>query len=342
MSSASARAEARRRAILSRGSDRLAKLTTSARGEDAPRYMSESTGIRSTSRTFLGEDTADMPVPKPLTPDESQASSSAPSASRSTTSTTTATNPVEAAAGLGLGRLPTPDPSVWSPEQQQQFMRALMGAAAMPPQGQGTGQTPLQSPLGDPNAPIDPSLPPMDNPLAAMLFPQGPGFNPSKSPVQEAAPPQPPSKFQRLMPLVHLLAMWCLLAYFIFYFEPKAYVEQAGFVDGANQWSRWANLIRTSPTAATITKVFKVQLVPFFWAFLTLEVMLHSLRIFSKSDKIQPPTLLALALPHIPAPFPSIIINSLKYWRMLSLFLDDIAGLVVGLGFIIYFAGFLS
>lgn len=36
MSTAAARAEARRKAILSRGTDRLAKLTTSARGEDAP------------------------------------------------------------------------------------------------------------------------------------------------------------------------------------------------------------------------------------------------------------------------------------------------------------------
>jgi hypothetical protein len=33
--SAAARAEARRKAILSRGTDRLAKLTTSGRGEDA-------------------------------------------------------------------------------------------------------------------------------------------------------------------------------------------------------------------------------------------------------------------------------------------------------------------
>jgi hypothetical protein len=36
---AAARAEARRKAILSRGTDRLAKLTTSARGEDAPAYL---------------------------------------------------------------------------------------------------------------------------------------------------------------------------------------------------------------------------------------------------------------------------------------------------------------
>jgi hypothetical protein len=37
--SAASRAEARRQAILSRGTDRLAKLTTSARGENAPAYM---------------------------------------------------------------------------------------------------------------------------------------------------------------------------------------------------------------------------------------------------------------------------------------------------------------
>jgi GET complex subunit GET2 len=35
MSTAAAKAEARRKAILARGNDRLAKLTTSARGEDA-------------------------------------------------------------------------------------------------------------------------------------------------------------------------------------------------------------------------------------------------------------------------------------------------------------------
>lgn len=37
--SATARAEARRKAILGRGTDRLSKLTTTARGEDAPAYL---------------------------------------------------------------------------------------------------------------------------------------------------------------------------------------------------------------------------------------------------------------------------------------------------------------
>lgn len=43
MSSAAARAEARRKAILARGGDRLAKLTSSARGEDASTYLHDGT-----------------------------------------------------------------------------------------------------------------------------------------------------------------------------------------------------------------------------------------------------------------------------------------------------------
>lgn len=73
--SAAARAEARKRAILSRGGDRLAKLTSSARGEDAPAFvhdgpwsytflivilcMSRSSGIvsyRSSSRILSQQD----------------------------------------------------------------------------------------------------------------------------------------------------------------------------------------------------------------------------------------------------------------------------------------------
>jgi len=52
--------------------------------------------------------------------------------------------------------------------------------------------------------------------------------------------------------------------------------------------------------------------------------------------------LLAMALPHLPPPFPSIIVNSLKYMQMGSLFLDDLAGLVVGIGFIVYFSGWFA
>jgi len=104
-------------------------------------------------------------------------------------------------------------------------------------------------------------------------------------------------------------------------------------------WRRWANLGRGSPALVDTLERFRVQIVPFFWAFTTLQIALHSLRIVSGFDSVQPPTLLAMVLPHLPSPLPSIITNGLKYMQMGSLFLDDLAGLIVGLGFIVYFSG---
>ncbi|KAH6917730.1 hypothetical protein BKA70DRAFT_1395396 [Coprinopsis sp. MPI-PUGE-AT-0042] len=373
--SAAARAEARRKAILSRGGDRLAKLTTSARGEEGP-LLNDPTGIRSTSRNFIGEDSSDMPAPKPFidnsaTPSPQPTRSSLPSHPRSSSSTASSRTAFENGAA--------PDPSVWSPEQQRQFMQALMGASAAA--GGHASQMPaeLQTPIvgmggGDASDPIDPTLPPLDNPLAAMLFPQGfPGAQQGRGaspfgggaggspdggmgdmglgplgalmnmsggmggmggPQGPEPQAEPPTRLQKFLPLVHLVATWSLLAYFVLFFEPRTYAETGGFIEG---------LLGNKPAfEATVVGLFKVHVVPFFWAFLTLQVTLHSMRIFTKNDTVQPPALLALALPHIPPPFPSIIINSLKYIRMISSFLDDIAILVVGLGLVVYLGSLFS
>jgi hypothetical protein len=52
--------------------------------------------------------------------------------------------------------------------------------------------------------------------------------------------------------------------------------------------------------------------------------------------------LLSLALPHLPAPIPSLILNGMKYSQMFSVILDDVAGLVVTLGLLIWVAGLIS
>ncbi|KAG6886558.1 hypothetical protein C0992_003383 [Termitomyces sp. T32_za158] len=327
--SASARAEARRKAILSRGSDRLAKLTTSARGDD-PAYIHPGpclilhfrpiahspadppvSTVRKTSSNFLGEEPAMPTPPNRLSPGP------------------------EPASPPNLFTAP-PDPSVWSEQQQQQFLQALM-AGTRPPEA-----VPEM-------APIDAQRPPLDNPLAAMLFPQGqsafPQFSPAgmegKTPA--AAVPALPTRLQKLMPFVHLLSMWALLAYFVFYMEPRLWTES--FVDAGGQkfeiWRRWAELGRTTKLE-DVALMLRIQVLPFFWAFMTLQIALHSVRIFSGFDAVQPPTLLAFVLPHLPPPLPSIIVNGLKYLQMGSLFLDDLAGLLVGIGFIIMFSGWFT
>ncbi|RDB24603.1 hypothetical protein Hypma_008217 [Hypsizygus marmoreus] len=333
--SAAARAEARRKAILSRGSDRLAKLTTSARGEDAPAYMHEDPPLPNLSTSlssFIGEESPMPTPPTRLSPSPS------PRAHRAS-STAEPRNPF---AGMGFEPGTTPDPSVWSEQQQQQFLQALMAASPMSRSPESLpGLTPTD---------VDPTLPPMDNPFAAMLFPQGaggggfpPGFGAAgKMPAgPDATVEKPPTRLQKLMPFVHLITVWCLLAYFVLWKEPQIYGEVGGNVVGAGLWRRWAELGRSTPLG-DVAQILKVQVVPFFWAFTTLQIVLHSVRIFSGFDAVQPPTLLAIALPHLPPPLPSVIVNALKYLQMGSLFLDDLSGLIVGLGFIVMFSGWLA
>jgi len=163
------------------------------------------------------------------------------------------------------------DPSVWLPEQQQQFMQALMNAS-----GASFPQTP---PFGEFR---DSSTPPMDNPLAALMGPQmgadGPGINSMFSPFGPGMdgkfkpvavePPKEKTKLQKLMPLLHLIAMWCLLAYFVLWAEPLAYTESVTEELGMNavgMWRRWANLGQKSSLIENIARRFTVQVVVCFF-----------------------------------------------------------------------------
>ncbi|KAJ8088920.1 hypothetical protein PM082_014166 [Marasmius tenuissimus] len=354
--SAAEKAAARRKAILSRGNDRLAKLTTSARGEDAPAYRrDESPPVASHSsnvRNFVGEESimptpparaSPSPAPSPLSQSQNHSS---PSSS-----------------------FTAPDPSVWSEEQQQQLLQALMGGfgggMAM---GGPNSSSPGQPTIGEvPGAPqIPPSL--ADNPLAAMLFgaaggqganggmppfpPPGMGLGkgaPSNGGAGTQVQTKKRSKFQKLMPLVHMVAIWALLAYFVVVREPEAHASVRGEaaslgsrIDWTGLWRRWADLAHKSPQATIQTQGWTIAVLPFFWAFMTLQIALHSTRIFYGFDTAQPPALLAMVLPQLPPPFPALIVNAFKYIQMGSILLDDIAILAVGTGFVIWIAGLFS
>ena len=203
MSSPAARAEARRKAILGRGGDRLAKLTTSARGDDASAYPARG------SAAFVGDE------PPPPPPKDTPRPSPSPPA----------------------------DPSVWSEEQQRQFMQALMGGALNP--------APAFQPPPPSFATPPPSFstpPPADDPFATMMA-QLTRMNPAqggpaagKAPAP-FAPPKPPTRLQKWMPLLHLVCVWCLLAFFVLWKEPQVFVEKtAGAVEVAF-WKRWPKLV---------------------------------------------------------------------------------------------------
>jgi hypothetical protein len=178
-------------------------------------------------RQFLGEDT---PIGTPA------------ASSRSRTASGALHTPPSAPSGFGAG---VPDPSIWSEEQQRQLMNALMGAAGtapprfgQPPQSQATDETAL----------------PEDNPLAALMamMPQqgeqgGAGMPPGAMPPnlfgQPPAQPMKRTLLQKVMPIIHLIAGWMLLAFFVLWREPQAFEARPhASSQSGSAWRRWAEL----------------------------------------------------------------------------------------------------
>ena len=142
--------------------------------------------------------------------------------------------------------------------------------------------------------------------LMAMMGQQGPGDNDSTagpldmSMLQQnlfnpTAPPAPTQRtlLQKIMPIVHLIAGWLLLAYFVIWREPQAYeIKQRAADVSESGWKRWAELGSSSPDSGwgvqfvvSVTEIHMVIVVltflqPFFWAFTTLTLLLHTWRIF--------------------------------------------------------------
>jgi hypothetical protein len=263
MSTAQARAEARRKAILSRGTDRLSRLTNSARGEDATyidtgalnhsipercfdnllRIESPVSSKTVASNTFVGEDPPELPLP-------SQPRKISGSAGERRVNLLN-----------DLANTPPLDPSVWSEAQQEQFMRALgMGS------DRGSSEPPLLSAGGPPQprhraVSEDPNMDLLNALMAAQ--PQRPGtpgsisaFNDASSPFPVATKPQ--SKLQTLLPLIHVISVWCLFTFFAVWREPTVHNENSPWQGGENSfWARWARL--SPQSSRTLGGTWQVQ-----------------------------------------------------------------------------------
>jgi len=140
-------------------------------------------------------------------------------------------SPSDTAARLGSSPL---DPSAWSNEQQQQFLQTLLGGP----------------PLSEPrpfnvNTPVTNSAVP-DDPLMALMSSLGvdPGIGRGAGPVsQSKAGVKQKTFIQKLLPVLHVIAVWTLVAFFIFWREPEAFrAQNSAVVSTGDIWNRWARL----------------------------------------------------------------------------------------------------
>jgi hypothetical protein len=143
---------------------------------------------------------------------------------------------------------------------------------------------------------------------------------------------------RKLLPLVHLATIWVLVAYFVFFQEPKAF-QTHGTAVAAGRWSRWAKLGSSNAKAIDF---LEIQVMPFFWVFMSLQAALHTIRIVYKYDEIQPTGLFAVVISHLPPAVSMILLHGQKYVQMGGMFLDDVAGVIVGLGLAVWVGGWLK
>lgn len=136
-------------------------------------------------------------------------------------------------------------------EQQRRLLSNLMGSAGAPPplgQSRRSVSAPQAGQNADPFAQLLALSQPPEGP-EGMSMP--PGLNmPNLFPLPAAAP-TPKSLLQRVLPLIHVVAAWILLVYFIFWREPVAFSDNThGVIGSENRWSRWAELGRRRPDEA--------------------------------------------------------------------------------------------
>lgn len=332
MSTAAAKAEARRKAILARKGERLEKLATSARGEDATYlHQDQQTAHNAALNEFVGESSGvNMPTPAGLR--NSRGTSPAPSLP-----TSTAPSSTDAYASLSEG--PGLDQNVWTSELQGQFLQALMAGARQPthlPDPIQQLRTLSQSSTSDRRSVSrESSLPPFGAimppfPIDAQ-FESRQGMNVPATRVQKSK-----TLYQKLVPAIHLMAMGCLLVWFVLWRGGEySYLEHGGDAMSVNPrfWERWTELAQRPPQI--MQEPFGVN---FFWAFTTLQIVLHSTRLLSGIDDMQPSTFLSLVLSQLPQRISTVVLSILRYVQLGAMFLDDVACLVVALGFLVYIA----
>jgi len=130
------------------------------------------------------------------------------------------------------------------------------------------------------------SIPPFDAQLAS-LFAAGPkGTNTSVAQGQK-----PKTLLQKLVPVTHMLAMWCLLSWCVIWGGGKYSYVQEGSTK-RHFWERLGDLSRRPPSfmeqdTGVVRIIFlswpnlMLLLQNIFWGFATFQLVLHSIRLFS-------------------------------------------------------------
>jgi len=355
---AKARAEARKKAILSGRTNRLAKLTSTARGEEAAAaFIRDAEAQEKAQAIAQAQAEAHAQVDDPPLPNFRETNlrdfvgettpmnslTPSPGPSRAVTPGY-ATDNTRADSGLDS------PPPVWT-AQQEELLRKIMGGpgGVGPPDANTTDPlAAMMSMFSGPGGPLGEMLGGMGNaegggglPALKSLGLGSAGFG-DMSGVAAATqpppgPPGPKSFLVRCLPLLHIIATVTLCLWFVIFAEPAAYaiarVEELASPT-SSLWGRWAILAKRE------SESLGVHPMPFILAFITLQIVLHSLSVFYDPIVFEPSGIVGMVIPHLPQPLPSIIMHSMKYLKLGGALLDDLSIVIFIFGVTVWLASF--
>lgn len=139
-----------------------------------------------------------------------------------------------------------------------------------------------------------------------------PGQTPAKKPL-----------LARFWPLVHVLAMFVLWTFVVFWWEPSLAGLQGSTT---SRWalSKWDLLkggvgrVQSQRLAHDLTRESSFPTLPVFWAFITIQVLLQSTRIVLFKSAPSLPSIVTQFLPLMPPHISSLLLTGSRYLSILN------------------------
>ncbi|GAA5880955.1 hypothetical protein JCM1840_006925 [Sporobolomyces johnsonii] len=171
------------------------------------------------------------------------------------------------------------------------------------------------------------------------------GANPFlRQPPVSPFPPAPKSFLDKVLPLVHLLAMVGLAAYAVVWLEPSRRLGLYGWGggEGGIDWAAWGALAVRKPRelGSVGQAVMGRQLaeVPLLWMFVSVELVLQTTRLFLVRNRPSPPSILSSLLPLLSQFSPQLglaVQTGVRYIDLFSTCLNDLAVLIFCIGVVV-------
>ncbi|OWZ71966.1 hypothetical protein AYX14_02642 [Cryptococcus neoformans] len=306
-SEAARRAAARKAKILARGNAGLNKLAQSARGEEAQKLYPDNTNPSSNASTPSTEQQPKQPqwAPPP--------SSSTPSSSQPQMSPDQAAMARQLEAMMSMFGAPGAQSSAGGAEMpdMSKLLAQMMGdpSLASGPNAQGQGM------IGDVDDPAGLGGMGPGGILSNLsdLFggagaggPSFPGFGDAG-----VGQKQGKGKIEKYFPVAHFISVILLAIFAVAWWEPTLRMTAAFRTE--NVWAdRWAGF------AGRVKGLGEVEVLPIFWAFVTVELILQTSRLMIFKSPPAPHSLLQNFLPVLPPSISRPLLTGSRYLNLFS------------------------